>query len=123
MVLILGLGALGRAASRSLRRVEVLGASMAPTLEEGDRLLVVALPRRWPLYTGQLVAVVDPRDGPGGRLLVKRIASVGPSGLQVVGEPGAASTDSRDFGPVAREGVVGLALYRYAPAGRTGRLR
>jgi len=46
-------------------RVEVSGASMLPALRPGDRLVVLRLPRRWPLRPGQLVALRDPRT-PGG---------------------------------------------------------
>lgn len=108
-----------------LRRVVVAGTSMVPTLAPGDRLLVLRLPARWPLHTGDLVAVPDPRPGPDGPgpLLVKRVVSSGPAGVEVAGDNASASTDSRAFGPVSRRSVVGRALYRYGPPGRSGRLR
>jgi nickel-type superoxide dismutase maturation protease len=112
----------------ALRRVEVVGESMAPTLQPGDRLAVVVLPGRWPLRLGDLVALRDPRrpETEGrlapGRLLVKRVTALGPSGLEVRGDAPEASTDSRQFGPVPRGAVVGRVLYRYAPPPRAGRL-
>lgn len=41
----------------------------------------------------------------------------------VLGDNRAASTDSRDFGPVADGTIVGTAVLRYWPLGRAGRLR
>jgi signal peptidase I len=105
---------------RPLRRVEVVGASMAPALLAGDRLAVVRLP--WvPLFglrPGQVVAVRDPRRP--DRILIKRVSSVDGRGLVVEGDAAHASTDSRSFGPVPRSAILGLAVYRYAPVGRSG---
>jgi nickel-type superoxide dismutase maturation protease len=97
-------------------RVEVSGASMLPALRPGDRLVVLRLPRRWPLRPGQLVAVRDPRTPGGGALFVKRVASVEAGAVVVRGDNDAASTDSRSFGPVPRSLVRGVVLHRY----RTG---
>jgi nickel-type superoxide dismutase maturation protease len=99
------------------RRVLVEGASMEPTLLAGDRLLVV---RRFGPRLGDIVALPDPRDG--RRLLLKRVTGVAGHELTVEGDNPAASTDSRDFGPVTGKGLLGRAVYRYGPAGRTGRL-
>ncbi|HZQ28381.1 MAG TPA: S26 family signal peptidase, partial [Acidimicrobiales bacterium] len=64
-----------------MRRVEVTGDSMRPTLEPGDRLLVV----RWPwLRAGQLVAVPDPRQP--DRVVVKRIAACDGATVTVLGD-------------------------------------
>jgi nickel-type superoxide dismutase maturation protease len=97
-----------------LQRILVEGDSMRPTLEPGDRLVCVRSRRVRP---GDLVAVHDPRDG---RLLVKRVASVDP--LTVAGDNPDASTDSRSFGAVTPDRVVGRAVYRYWPDDRRGRL-
>ena len=91
------------------------GDSMQPSLAPGDRLVVVPLAR---LRPGQVVAVADPRGS--GRLLVKRVGAVVNGAVEVVGDNPAASTDSRHFGPVARDQVVGTALYRYYPPKRAG---
>ncbi len=40
----------------------------------------------------------------------------------VLGDNRAASTDSRDFGPVPASAIVGTAVLRYWPLGRAGRL-
>jgi nickel-type superoxide dismutase maturation protease len=103
---------------RPLRRLEVEGASMRPTLEPGDRLVVRRAGRRRVYRPGELVAVRDPRRP--GRLLVKRVAAVGPEGLDVRGDNPAESTDSRQFGPVGHRDVVGVVVHRYGPARRGG---
>jgi nickel-type superoxide dismutase maturation protease len=116
--------------SRSVHRVKVEGGSMAPALLPGDCLLVVKpdhpkfplFPAREPgLKPGEVVAVRDPRHP--GRILVKRVARVDRDAdmLEVLGDASHASTDSRTFGPVPMSSVLGRAVYRYAPPGRTGR--
>jgi nickel-type superoxide dismutase maturation protease len=114
--------AVGRVLARTVRRVEVVGGSMAPALLAGDRLVVLSRPfgpPGWPAV-GTVVAVADPRDP--DRTLVKRVVAVDrhAATVEVRGDDPGASTDSRTFGPVPVTSVVGRAVYRYAPAGRTG---
>ncbi len=101
-----------------VRRVEVTGASMRPTLEPGDRLLVLAWRR---VRAGDLVALADPREP--ARTLVKRVGRVDDATLTVLGDDPVASTDSRSFGPVPRGTVLGRAVYRYAPGERAGPIK
>jgi nickel-type superoxide dismutase maturation protease len=101
-----------------VRRIEVAGPSMIPTLVPGDRLLVV--PPARPLRSGDLVAFRDPERP--SRLLVKRVESVSATGVQVRGDNEGASRDSRDFGDISHEAVVGVACYRYHPRRRAGAL-
>ena len=114
----LGLAATVVATSRRLTRVVVAGESMLPSLRAGDRLLVVPFGR---LRPGDVVALPDPRQP--GRMLVKRVRSVGSGLVDVRGDNEAVSTDSRHFGPLPLSSVTGRVAYRYAPAGRVGRLR
>jgi nickel-type superoxide dismutase maturation protease len=100
---------------RCVTRAVVEGDSMRPTLEPGDRLVVLRSRRVLP---GQLIVLTDPRRPE--RLLVKRVVSTEPTAVQVRGDNERASTDSREFGAVARSAIVGRVIYRYAPAGRTG---
>ena len=91
---------------------------MRPALEPGDRLWVLPLRVR----PGDIVAVRDPRQP--ARVLVKRLHAVAGDGrVEVRGDDPAARTDSREFGVLARTAVMGRAVYRYAPRGRTGWLR
>jgi len=99
-------------------RVVVEGTSMRPTLEPGDRLLVVRTGR---VRRGDLVAVADPRYP--GRLLVKRAEEVNGGWVELRGDNAAASTDSREFGAVPVSEVRGRAVRRYAPSHRRGRVR
>jgi len=99
------------------RRVEVRGPSMLPTLADGERLLVRRTRRVRP---GDLVVVRDPDDP--GRLLVKRLLAREGSRLWLGGDNPRASRDSRAFGPVGRDLLVGVAWYRYAPSSAAGRL-
>jgi nickel-type superoxide dismutase maturation protease len=106
----------------TVRRVAVEGGSMAPALLPGDRLLIA----RWPVSRGRLpavgdiVAVRDPRLAT--RVLIKRVTAIDTvlDTLEVTGDAGAASTDSRQFGAVHRSAVLGKAIYRYAPPTRSG---
>jgi nickel-type superoxide dismutase maturation protease len=102
---------------RHLDRAEVVGISMNPALQAGDRLLVW---RTRSLGPGDIVAASDPREP--CRTIVKRARWVGDDGVFLVGDNAAASTDSRTFGPVPWGSVQGKAVYRYAPPARTGRL-
>lgn len=100
------------------RRVVVEGRSMEPTLAPGDRLLVV---RARPVRAGDVVAVRDPLQG--GRLLVKRVGAVLGDEVVVRGDNEAASTDSREFGPVPAGAVLGRVVRCYAPPWRAGPVR
>jgi nickel-type superoxide dismutase maturation protease len=95
--------------------VRVTGDSMLPGFRPGDRLL---LGPPWWARPGQVVAVIDPREP--ARLLVKRVHAIDRWVIEVRGDNGAASTDSRQFGPLPRSSLVGRVIYRYAPADRTG---
>lgn len=116
-VLVATLGLALRTAGR-FTRVVVSGNSMRPGLHPGDRLLVVPVLR---IHEGRVVAVSDPRRP--GRVLVKRVHSVRGGLVEVRGDNALESTDSRHFGGLPRTSVIGLAVYRYSPAGRSGRLR
>ncbi|MDE1821393.1 MAG: S26 family signal peptidase [Euryarchaeota archaeon] len=103
--------------------------SMVPSFQPGDRLLV----ERWnvrspPPTPGEVIVLHDPEVE--GRLLLKRVAKVttGPPELhggprfhvEVRGDALDESRDSRAFGPVPGDRLVGRAWYRYAPEARRG---
>lgn len=88
---------------------------MRPAFEPGDRLLVVGFGR---LRAGQVVALRDPRMR--DRILVKRVHRIDEFSVDVRGDNEGASTDSRAFGPVTPQLVLGRVVYRYHPSGRVG---
>jgi nickel-type superoxide dismutase maturation protease len=94
-------------------RYRVEGESMAPALSPGERVFVnravywFSRPR-----PGDRVVVRDPRQP--DRLLLKRIDRPdGSGGWLVLGDNPHASTDSRQFGPVGRELILGKVWFRY----------
>lgn len=99
-----------------VRRIEIEGESMLPTLVPGDRVLMVRIVRP---RVGQLVVLHDPRDG---KLLVKRVVALRGGEVFVRGDNISSSTDSRTFGGVPRRRVCGRVVWRYAPSERAGRV-
>jgi nickel-type superoxide dismutase maturation protease len=108
-------------------RVRIDGGSMAPTLVPGDWALTI--PLRHP-RTGDVVVTEHP-ERPGFEM-VKRLTAVpgdrvgdrtlGPDEWWVEGDFATASTDSRRFGPVRRDGLLGKVVLIYWPRERRGRV-
>ncbi len=129
------------AARRALLFVTVTGESMAPTYQPGDRLLVVRRRFRRMIRTGDVVVCHSPRPAFGNAkqaaavehpksswLLVKRVAAmpgeplpyrqeadsdelVPTATVYLLGD-NTASWDSRAFGPLPQDHVVGVVLTR-----------
>ena len=114
---------------------------MAPSIEPGDWLLVDPTTNRWP-RRGSVVVFHDPTDG---ELSVKRVAGRPGERVAFAGgyldladdeawllsdatDTNTAETgfggpiDSRRFGPVPVELLVGRVWFRYAPLRRMGRI-
>ncbi len=101
---------------------------MRPALEPGDWLLVDPTTQRWP-RRGAIVVVREPGSG---LLVVKRVAGrpgdtislagrpvrLGPTEAWLLGDAPAVSIDSRLYGPVRLDRLVGRAWLRYGPLGR-----
>jgi len=79
---------------------------MEPTYVPGERLTAIRPWRR--VRVGDVVVVRDPRDP--ARWLLKRCVARNGSRLDLRGDNPAASTDSRDFGPVPSSDVAWLVL-------------
>jgi len=94
------------------RRFRVEDESMRPTLAPGDYVLV----NRWAYRVrtparGDLVVVQDPESSE--RFLVKRVADApNPREILVKGDNDRVSRDSRAFGPVPLENVIGKVWLR-----------
>lgn len=108
-------------------RVLIEGGSMAPTLAPGDWALTI--PVRRP-KVGDVVVVEHP--GRPGYEMVKRLVAgpgdrvddrvLAPDGWWVEGDFATASTDSRQFGPVRRDGLKGKVVLIYWPRDRRRRV-
>jgi len=99
------------------RRIRVVGDSMMPTLSAGDFVLVdeARVPR-----VGQLALARHPDRA---LLVVKRVAAISEDGRFVLASDNpAAGTDSRAWGPLAGDAVVGtVTLLLDRPATRLER--
>jgi len=80
----------------------VVGTSMSPALKEGD--VVVAIPME-PMI-GDVVVIKHK-----GIEKIKRISRLGRDKVEVLGDNGAASTDSRQFWLLPMESVVGRVIW------------
>jgi nickel-type superoxide dismutase maturation protease len=108
-------------------RVLIEGGSMAPTLAPGDWAL--AIPLRRP-KVGDVVVVEHPGRpgyemvkrliaGPGARVADRTLAA---DEWWVEGDLAASSTDSRQFGPVRRDGLTAKVILIYWPRERRRRV-
>ena len=106
---------------------------MAPALHAGDWLLLDPTCDRWP----RRGAVVVFREPDTDLLAVKRVAArpgdrvrmpagilhLGSDEAWLLGDDNASSLDSRRYGPVPLDSLVGRAWLRYGPARRIGPIR
>ena len=114
-------------------RVAVAEESMAPALSPGDWLLIDPTALTWP-RRGSVVVFREPDGGP---MAIKRVAArpgdrvripagilhLGPDEAWLLGDKAAVSIDSRRYGPVTLDALVGRAWFRYGPATRIGPIR
>lgn len=91
--------------------VDVAGPSMVPTLREGDRLLV-----RYgaPIRPGAVVVFRHPFQQ--DLLVVKRAAERRPKGWWLLSDNRPVDSDSRSYGAVPDELVLGRVLLRLSPS-------
>ena len=100
---------------RRFSRHEVQGESMEPLLWPGDCIVVdrKAYERRLP-SRGDIVLAHDPREP--SRELVKRVDHVDLHGSAwLLGDNAPQSTDSRTFGAVRGDEIIGRVRWRYWP--------
>ena len=81
--------------------------SMEPAIKEGDYLIVSRLYCR--LMPGDIVVLRHPAKDIS---IVKRVSAASGNSLYVVGDNKAESEDSRSFGSVKREKVIGKVMLK-----------
>ena len=91
-----------------LRAFSVEGDSMLPTLKSGDTVLIDPNTK---IEVGDIVLADHPYKS--SIRVLKRVAEIEPSGdLILVGDNAAESTDSRTFGAVSIESIIGRVICR-----------
>ena len=99
---------------RLRKRVGVAGASMIPNLYPGDEILFNT--RAYQQFVPQVgdIVVASRPDRPE-ITMIKRVAAIkGDGRLILLGDNPASSTDSRFFGPVAPQNILGKATSKFA---------
>jgi nickel-type superoxide dismutase maturation protease len=87
---------------------------MAPRLPSGARVVARAIDGSMRLRVGDVVVARRP-DRPELEI-IKRISAIDAGGaIVLVGDNPAASTDSRQFGPVTRAHILARVRWRYWP--------
>jgi signal peptidase I len=91
-----------------LRLLKITGESLAPEYRDGDFVFVSKIPFLFsPPVPGEIIAF----NQPGYGLLIKRIQHINQGNtLDVIGSH-SDSIDSRVFGPVRREYIVGKVIW------------
>jgi len=95
------------------RMAVVSGVSMIPTLAPGERLLVRL---DGPIVIGDIVVFQR-----ANQFDVKRILRIEVEGLFVQGDNDQVSTDSRAYGLIPHDNLIGVATYRLWP--KPGRIK
>lgn len=93
--------------------VRIVGPSMEPTLRNGE---VHVVRRGARVRVGDVVVVRHPRRPE--LLTVKRIVRGETQGWWVEGDNPEHSSDSREFGPVSVDSIVGVLMFRVRPLRR-----
>jgi nickel-type superoxide dismutase maturation protease len=98
---------------RQQSRLRVVGFSMMPTLHPNEEVLVnYKIYRRTSPQPGDIVVAVHPNQP---RLIIKRVAHVDESGCCILlGDNLSESTDSRQWGAIAPNHIVGKVVCRFS---------
>ena len=88
---------------------------MQPTLQPGDRVLVKRLGSNPTLRVGSVLVTWHPQRT--NLRLIKRLNRVDSTGLWLLGDNPAESTDSRQLGPVATSLLIGEVVGRLPSRG------
>lgn len=91
--------------------VAIEGASMEPTYRDGDWLIVA----RGGSHKPDDCVVIERQERPG-IFLIKRLIRIDGAKYWVEGDNKTASTDSRQWGALERNEIIGKVLFRYKKA-------
>lgn len=86
---------------------KVTGNSMEPTLSEGDYVFLLKTKRP---KNNDIVVVRKPGSD---KMIIKRILNHNKNRIFVIGDNQKASTDSRSFGSISRQQVVGRVIFTF----------
>ena len=97
------------------RAIAVSGNSMTPTYNDGDWLIFKAIRKEGVSSLQDLVrkVVVIERESYPGIHFIKRVVSADSTGVWVEGDNVEASRDSRQWGALPPEAIIGRVLLRY----------
>lgn len=92
-----------------LLRVDVSGDSMEPAIRHGDRVLARRV-SGVDVHIGQVIVAEVAVWSDTPELVVKRVVAVADGHVVLAGDNPAASRDSRHFGPVPFDRVIGVVV-------------
>jgi signal peptidase I len=91
-----------------LKLLKISGDSLAPEYQIGDFVMISKIPFLFvPPSTGDIIAFRQPGYG----LLIKRIQHITPDGELIVVGSHPESVDSRVFGPIKKENILGKVFW------------
>jgi phage repressor protein C with HTH and peptisase S24 domain len=95
------------------KAVELRGDSMVPTYNEGEWLLFIGLPANAKSLLGKVILIRRLSGAGSDFLQIKRAIRIDGANIWVEGDNKESSTDSRSWGAISNEEVIGKLLFRY----------
>ncbi len=95
------------------KAVELRGDSMAPTYNEGDWLLFIGRRANLESLVGKVVLIRRASGAGSDFLQIKRVIRIDAGSVWVEGDNKESSTDSRSWGAISSDEVIGKLLFRY----------
>jgi signal peptidase I len=92
-----------------LQKYKISGHSMEPFLKNGDKILISGL---WYLFKNPKINDIVAFKEKNGEVLIKRIKEVKNGRFFVSGDNKKDSLDSKDFGYISKEYIIGKLIYK-----------